>query len=228
MEPHKFMSQMALDLANLETYKESIDLVTQYARAAVDADDAGVLLVHARNRLETPAGTSEDVDRAHQLQAELNEGPCLDAAEGGDAIHVVRNISQDDRWPKWGRAATELGYASTIGATLEAGSRRIGSLNLYWRTSNAFDDNDVEVASLLAAHASVAVAAMKMRHDLERALETRTTIGQAQGILMRAFKIDAVQAFAYLARLSQDQNVKLAALAQQIVDDPGRIGPTGG
>ncbi len=45
----------------------------------------------------------------------------------------------------------------------------------------------------------------------------RTVIGQAQGILMERFAVDADQAFAYLRRVSQDTNRKLVDLAQDLV-----------
>ncbi len=224
MDVNKLLSQMALELSGLGTHEDSVETVTQYARIAVDADDAGIMLVHARNRVETPAGTSKDVDSAHQLQAKLGEGPCLDAAEGGDKLHTVRNIREDNRWPKWGPAAADLGYMSTVGISLEAGSRHIGSLNIYWRRPDAFNDDDVETTVLLAGHASVALAASDMRKNLEQALDSRTTIGQAEGILMQAFDIDATQAFAYMRRLSQDQNVKLVQVAETIIENRAEVG----
>ncbi len=215
---------MALELADLDTDEDTIDAVAQYARVAVDGDDAGVMLVHARNKVETPAGTSRDVDRAHQLQAEFGEGPCLTAVGGGDEIYVVANTLGDERWPRWGKAASELGYLSVVSASLQTGSRRIGSLNVYSRSMNAFDDSDAEVVGLLSGHASVAIAAANTRRELQQALGTRTLIGQAEGILMHAFDIDATQAFAYMRRLSQDQNIKLVKIAEQIIAGREAIG----
>ncbi len=110
-----------------------------------------------------------------------------------------------------------MGYHSVVSSKLETRSRVIGSLNVYSRNVEAFDDGDVEVVQLLAAHASVAIAASRMRSELHTALRTRTTIGQAQGVLMHAFNISSDQAFAYMRRLSQDQNVKLFSIAEQIV-----------
>ncbi|MFL6090499.1 MAG: ANTAR domain-containing protein, partial [Aeromicrobium sp.] len=52
---------------------------------------------------------------------------------------------------------------------------------------------------------------------LHEALASRTTIGQAQGILMHAFDINSDRAFAYMQRLSQDGNIKLFEIAEQIV-----------
>jgi GAF domain-containing protein len=221
---NKLLSQMALELADTDTSAATVDTVAQYARIAVNGDDAGVMLVHARNKVETPAGTSKDVDKAHQLQAEYDEGPCLAAIEGGDEIYVVANTLGDERWPTWGKAAADLGYFSVVSASLETGSRRIGSLNVYSRSMDAFDDSDAEVVGLLAGHASVAIAASNTRHQLQRALGTRTLIGQAEGILMHAFDIDSAKAFAYLQRLSQDQNVKLVRIAETIIENKPDIG----
>jgi GAF domain-containing protein len=221
---NKLLSQMAVELADLDTHEETIDAVAQYARVAVNGDDAGIMLVHSRSKVETPAGTSKEVDRAHQLQAECGEGPCLAAVEGGDEIYVVANTLGDDRWPLWGKGAAELGYYSVVSASLETGSRRIGSLNVYSRSTDAFDDSDVEVVGLLAGHASVAIAAANAKHQLHQALGTRTLIGQAEGILMKAFDIDADKAFAYLKRLSMDQNVKLVRIAQTVIDNQSDIG----
>jgi hypothetical protein len=73
--------------------------------------------------------------------------------------------------------------------------------------------------------------------DLERqvetlgvALEHRTTIGQALGIIMERLDLDRAQAWAYLSRCSQDQNEKAYDLAARVVetrelpDSPSRQG----
>jgi AmiR/NasT family two-component response regulator len=52
---------------------------------------------------------------------------------------------------------------------------------------------------------------------LQEALETRTTIGQAQGILMERLGLCAEEAFGYLRRGSNTDNVKLRDLAAEIV-----------
>ena len=52
---------------------------------------------------------------------------------------------------------------------------------------------------------------------LAQAVEARTLIGQAQGLLMERFAIDADQAFAVLRRYSQNNNVKLRIVADVLV-----------
>jgi AmiR/NasT family two-component response regulator len=48
------------------------------------------------------------------------------------------------------------------------------------------------------------------------ALVNRDLIGQAKGILMERFKITADQAFDVLAKVSQDTNRKLYAVAEDL------------
>jgi AmiR/NasT family two-component response regulator len=84
------------------------------------------------------------------------------------------------------------------------------------------------VVGILSGHASAAIAAAKAQQELEKALDSRTLIGQAQGILMHAFEIDAAKAFAYMRRLSQDQNVKLVRIAENIIENRPHIRGTSG
>ena len=53
-------------------------------------------------------------------------------------------------------------------------------------------------------------------------LASRDLIGQAKGMLMERYNLNSQAAFALLAKLSQDTNVKLADLAVQLVDDAAK------
>jgi AmiR/NasT family two-component response regulator len=50
------------------------------------------------------------------------------------------------------------------------------------------------------------------------ALASRDIIGQAKGMIMERFKVDAIQAFELLKRLSQSSNRPLAGVARQLVE----------
>ncbi|GAB5018175.1 hypothetical protein JHV675_12080 [Mycobacterium avium subsp. hominissuis] len=53
-------------------------------------------------------------------------------------------------------------------------------------------------------------------------MSTRDRIGQAKGIIMERFGVDDVRAFDLLRRLSQESQVKLVEIAQQIIDTRGQ------
>lgn len=54
--------------------------------------------------------------------------------------------------------------------------------------------------------------------QLHRALDTRDIIGQAKGMVMERFEVDAASAFDLLVRLSQTSNTSLADLARRLVE----------
>jgi hypothetical protein len=187
MESLTFFSQMALDLHDAPTAESTIERIAEYAKLAIGCDDAGIMLVHARNQIETAAATSQRVGESHSLQIIHDEGPCLDAIEGNDH-YLSADIRVDPRWAKWGPAVAELGLRSVLSLRLETKARRYGSLNLY------------------------------AEEGLQVAIDARKLIGQAQGILMERFDIDADRAFEFLRRQSQSHNVKLRYVAEWVVD----------
>jgi GAF domain-containing protein len=212
-----FFSQMALDLHDEPTAERTIERIADYARIATSCDDAGIMLVHARNQIETAAATSQRVGESHNLQIVHDEGPCLDAIEG-EAIYQSRDVGNDPRWLKWGPSVAELGIRSVLSVRLETRARRYGSLNLYADRVDAFDEDDVAVATIFVRHAAVALANAHNEEGLQVAIDARKLIGQAQGILMERFDIDADRAFDFLRRQSQAHNVKLRYVAEWVVE----------
>jgi AmiR/NasT family two-component response regulator len=51
---------------------------------------------------------------------------------------------------------------------------------------------------------------------LKEAVESRSRIGRSIGILMERYQLSEQQAFAFLTRLSQQGNVKLRQVAEEI------------
>jgi len=89
-------------------------------------------------------------------------------------------------------------------------------LDLLAHEKAAFTDESEHNGLLLASHAAIAVAdAQKLEHATI-ALANRDIIGKAKGILMERFKITAAQAFDVLAKVSQDTNRKVYAVAEDL------------
>ena len=216
MDVARMLADMALELEQEATPDAMLDRVSHYARLALDADDAGIMRIRSRSQIETPAATTTRVNEAHQLQVTYDEGPCLDAITGR-ATYRTDDVRSDPRWPQWGPAAAGIGIHSAVGVRLATKDRGFGSLNIYADRPSAFTDADAEVAEMLAAHATAAFAAADRAEGLATALESRTTIGQAQGILMQKFDIDSDAAFQFLRRISQHENRRLLSVAEAIV-----------
>jgi GAF domain-containing protein len=212
------LSEILLALHASSDSEQTVERVAESARASVGCDDAGVLLVHARNRVETATATNAAVAEAHELQVELDEGPCLDALEQPGAVYSITDAETDLQWPRWSKEVLRLGYRSVLSLPLATEERRYGSLNVYAARADAFDDDDVAVASILAQHASVALASSRDVEGLRRAVDARKLIGMATGVLMERYDLDPDRSFEVLRRYSQHHNVKLREVARQVVD----------
>jgi hypothetical protein len=90
--------------------------------------------------------------------------------------------------------------------------------NLYSRSLDAFDPDDLNNGYYLAAHLAIAIAGAETTEQLTSAIASRTAIGQAEGILMERFDLLPAQAFAVLTRISQHSNVRLHLVALELVN----------
>ena len=192
--------------------------VVAYAREQLSADYAGISLIRSGGRLQTVAPTDPLVEAADQLQYELREGPCHDSAWHGTTM-ISQDLAADPRWPLWAPKAVALGIGSALGAELvnKAGDRRLGAVNLYWASPRVITPDEVSFAHLMTRHAALALDASLTVEGLNIALDGRKRIGQAQGILMERHGLDEDRAFEVLKRYSQDNNIKLRDLAEQLV-----------
>jgi GAF domain-containing protein len=211
-------ADIALLLEEVPSHEQTLEQIVQLAHETLGCDFASITLRVVGGRLETAAATHPVVEKADALQYEFEEGPCYEAAKEEGNFHCP-DLEHDARWPRWGPEAAKLGLHSLLGLRLQTHRQTFGALNLYHRQAHAYDPDDIVLAEIFASHAAVAMAASSNEVNLKRAVDTRHVIGQAQGILMERFGLDDVRAFAVLRRLSQDGNVKLRAVAQQIVDE---------
>ncbi len=216
MTEPSYFADMALDLHDEPSAERTIDRIAEYAKAAMRSDDAGILLVHSRRRIETATATSERAERAHDLQTELGEGPCLDALTAEDPYYLIDDTATDPRWSRWGKIVAEAGIRSVLSIRLETRARRYGSLNLYGSTPEMFGPDDLAVAAIFGRHASIALATSQETDGLQRAMDARKVIGIAMGILMERYSLEPDRAFDVLQRYSQTNNIKLREVAQQV------------
>ena len=214
------LAEMAVDMAEQPDLSRTLDRMLAGARLIVLCDAVGVQLVREGGRVGTAALSEELVGHAGvvEVDAKGRAGPCLDHLETLDSL-VINDTSRDQRWPEWSVKVAELGWMAVLSLRLYTPSRTLGALNLYARTEHAFGPEDLEVATLFGRHASIALVAAQNCESLRSALSGRRIIGQAQGILMERYQMDADRAFNVLQRYSQDRNIKLRVVAERVIGD---------
>ncbi len=206
--------EMQGDDSPQEAMERAVTIATQIIPGC---DAAGICVVYRGDRIDTHATSDDSLRQIDALQHELDEGPCLDALRQDHTV-VCEDLATDDRWPSWGPQVVErLGLLSSVSYRLFSSDKELGALNLYGKEAHAFTEEDIHDGQALAAHVGVALAAAREVEQLENAVSGRTVIGQATGILMERFDLDADRAFSVLGRMSQQNNVKIRELAQQIV-----------
>lgn len=207
--------------------KALLDTVCQRAGEFVPGVDfSGITLRGPRRRLETACETGEIARHCDALQRELGEGPCLEAAHDVQRLFVSADVACDERWPRWGPRAAELGARALLSVQLSSGTisdehAPLGALNLYGSEPDRFGEHEVEVARLYGLHAANALAQARLLGGLRTAVESRHAIGIAQGILAQRYEIDADTAFDVLQRYSTTTNTKLRHVARQVVEGGG-------
>jgi len=209
-------AEHARDLAASSKLESALEVIVDLAITSTGSDFASVTLVHADGAVETVAASDPVVESADALQYTLHEGPCLTAAEN-NGLYVIADTSADDRWPNWGPGVAALGLRSVLSIHLFTDVQALGALNLYAKDLRTFSRDDADIARVVAAHASVALARFRIEHNLWSAVDARHLIGLAQGILMERYSISSEKAFAVLRRYSQNHNRKLHDIAASLV-----------
>jgi GAF domain-containing protein len=208
------MAESVREAITRKTPEESLRAVIQMALACAPCDQASITVLGPGRTLETVAASDDRITKADRLQYDLRQGPCLDAVFT-DGVFRVEDLAADSRWPEWTPLAAGLGLGALLAVHLYTDTN-LGALNLYSEQAREYDDLDIEVAKVVAAHASVVLAHTRSQQDLWRAIDTRNLIGQAQGILMERYGLTADKAFAVLRRYSQTTNTRLTVVAEEL------------
>ncbi|MCV7399749.1 GAF and ANTAR domain-containing protein [Mycobacterium fragae] len=219
----EFIREVAELVQNLQQQRDrDVDtvlgeLTENAARAMPGAQYAGITVATRNGKVRTASATHRYAELLDEIQQHSDQGPCLSAAW---EHHIMRinDLTRERRWPAYCReAAEETPIRSIMSFQLFTDHHSMAALNFYAEQPNAFDDEAAELGLILATHTALAWNMFRRDEQFRSALASRDIIGQAKGMIMERFKIDAVQAFELLKRLSQSSNTPLAVVAREMV-----------
>ena len=216
---------------------EMLRQVAQFAVQAIPgADGGGVTLIYPHDtdsgdelRIQAWSVTAEFVRLIDTLQYDkLGEGPCITCIQSGRPA-VSGSLGSDRRWPHFGGSVARMGVHSVLALPLAVGDRMVGAITAYAHGKDAFAEHAVQLGSQFAGPAAVSVyntqvlANTQLRTtQLQQALRSRAVIDQAIGIIRSRTGATAQDAFDRLTRISQREHIKLADVAEQLVDEAVR------
>jgi GAF domain-containing protein len=206
----------ALHVKNAEL-QPTLQAIASTAVSVLSPARYASLSLYSRGEFIPQAAAGEAPLLLNRLQAELGDGPCINAAQHQSVVRI-EDARRDGRWPGFAAQAAGLGVLSMLCVPLWVDERCLGTLSLYAECTEAFTDRHERYATLLATFAALALAEAQRAEQMNAALVNRDVIGQAKGILMERHRLTADAAFRYLSRVSQAENRKLSGIARQLVE----------
>ncbi|WP_171046610.1 ANTAR domain-containing protein [Pseudarthrobacter sp. NamE5] len=228
--------------------RESLDRLTAATVQAVSRAtglqiECGVV-VHQPKRNPAVTGTSDEVIELLEHEQDFEEGPLYEVLAGGHPVAVLQR-NADFRWPRYSTHLQEAGFGSAMGLRLrvghgasgthgagnpacdsEAGARGTAAgLALFAQDAKAFPLQVIAEARTFAGLAAKSLdmaidlhAAKSMAADLRSALDSRTSINVACGVIMAQNRCSYQEAFSILAKASSHRNIKVRQVAEDILE----------
>jgi hypothetical protein len=197
--------------------------------AALPADAAAVL-VEAEGNLEVLAATSHRVADLELYQAQVDEGPCVDAIRLGEAVGLTGAAALAERWPVAGPVIVEAGYLSVQAVPLTFQGLAFGALNVFRTDDTDFLTQQAECRALADAVTLVIVSGHvgvdHLTAGLRAALEDRAVVEQAKGALAHALSLQMPAAFDTLLALAEEDGAPLGVAARRVMEQ-ARTGSLG-
>ncbi len=206
-----------------------VDLLTLLTDRCVEAfavQDAGLMLAAPiGHQLQVMASSSAIMRDLELYEIQTSDGPCLDCYGSGEPVINEDLRSSTDRWPQFAPAAIEAGFLSVSAIPMRWRGTTIGALNLFRSEPGVLDDDDLSAARAFADVATIAILqhqaaidARTVNDQLNHALNSRVIIEQAKGMLAERAGLDVAQAFDRLRDHARSHNLRLAAVAQDLLD----------
>jgi hypothetical protein len=191
--------------------------------AANDTIECAVTL-KVRRRPATAAGSSDRALELDHIEQVLGDGPCVRALREMTPI-MIDDVAEDPRWPDFNKKLAEHSVRSSLGVPLVITGDARAALNFFAAKPHAFtaDVYDKAVGFAGAAHntmqLSVRINTSENRaDDLEAALESRTAINLACGVIMAQNRCSQEEAMEILTKVSSNRNRKLRDVAKELIE----------
>lgn len=220
--------QLQSILVSADDAIEFLSGLSKLAAAAVSevADDEieCAATVKVSRRPATAAGSSKRAVELDHLEQSVGDGPCIAALREMSPV-VIDDVATDGRWPELTRKFAEANVHSSLGVPLEINGDASAALNFFASKPGAFtpDVYDKAVGFAAAArntlHLSVRIRTAQNRaEDLEAALQSRTAINLACGVIMGQNRCSHAEAIEILTKVSSNRNRKLRDVAAELIE----------
>ncbi|MFJ3225082.1 GAF and ANTAR domain-containing protein [Streptomyces sp. NPDC086783] len=209
-------------LLDTDTLEEFLQALAESALELSQGEGVGVT-VEGDGKPVTVVSAGLAAPKLDEKQYGRDDGPCLQALRTGEEVAVV-DMLRESRWGDYPAYAAACGVRSSLSLPIAAHTRTAGALNLYGGPPDAFADKDLTALRFLAAQATGGIAVAQRLADtqeftaqLQTAMQSRSVIDQALGVIMGQRRCTATEAFDTLRSASQHRNIKLRDLCAELI-----------
>jgi hypothetical protein len=205
-----------------ESLDSACTAVCDSAVELVDGCDHASIMLRRTGRNQSIAWSDGIAKGIDQLENDLQQGPCIDVLDDSEPDqHLCTDLTTGSPWPDLAeQILTTTDVRGMAGFRLRQDGQKVGALNIFSDTPGALTQKSLDQAILLAGFASVAMAALARGEEavtLRRGLDSNREIGKAIGLMMAMHDISDEAAFAMLAKVSQEMNIKLVEVAARVI-----------
>lgn len=220
-------------LAEEHELVEFVDSLAAMASEELAGDipvECGITL-ERRKRTAIVGSSSPHARLMDEVQAGYGDGPCLQAQKT-DSTVLVDDVRTETRWAGYIDEVRSHGFNSVLAVPLDFRGGAVAAMNFYAGEAGAFGDAEVRRAQEYAALAATALRVQvriaghaETAEHRRVAMESRTGIDVAVGIVMAQNRCDQSAAVEILKGASSHRNVKIALLAEEIIASVGASSP---
>ena len=205
-----------------------LDRLVRDSAEALGAQAVGLLVQTSGGDLELLSATSHQVAELELFQIQHDSGPCIEAISSGTAVAQTGPDEIRARWPQSGAAITGAGYQAVRAYPLRWRGHTLGALNAFHASPSPQDSDTGLLGQALADIATVVIlqtgrlSAEQITDRVQQALQARTAIEQAKGVLAYARKLEMAAAYELLRELAASSQTTLSATAAAVIAEAQR------
>ena len=217
------LDQLADLRASPVSVEEALDRVVASADALFGVDGTVLMLVDRGQVLRNLAVSDPRAALLEELQAEHEEGPCVDAFDDKEPV-AADDLSREDRWPAFSPDAARRDLLAVLASPIPYSEQAVGVVAVFATEPHPWTGAEreaivafTELVALLILNAMEATERGRLAAELQVALDSRVVIEQAKGVLVGRHGLTTRQAFERLRRQARDQRRPLSEVARAVV-----------
>ncbi|KAD3456062.1 ANTAR domain-containing protein [Arthrobacter yangruifuii] len=197
-------------------------LTAQAFSTPTDPVECAMTITRDRKPVRAAFSRSDSVS-LHDIAYDFSEGPCHTAVEDRAPVYIP-DLHREKRWEQYVGMTVQAGMRSVLVLPLDLETDGTATLSLYSTGPDHFDSATMKQVRDYARRITKPVrlaarlaAGGEHSADLRAAMDSRTVIDLAVGIVMAQNRCSQDEAFNILVSASGSRNIKLREIASAIV-----------